>query len=209
MQHKPYLVGISGGSASGKTRFLNELGSLFQPKELCIISQDNYYKTANHHKPDANGHINYDLPECIDLDTFSNDLQQLSEGHTIRARQYHFQHEEQFGDWLEFNPAPIIIAEGLFLFYREDLFRQFDLKVFIEANEDIKLSRRMNRDTRERNIPAEFVLYQWENHVTPAYQQYLLPYREKADLIINNNSHFGNSLKVVEDHFRRILELQK
>lgn len=202
---KPYLVGISGGSASGKTRFLRELGALFGKDEICIVSQDNYYKLVHNHTRDENGHVNYDLPECIDLDAFSSDLQKLTEGETVRRREYHFQHEIQEGDWMEFKPAPILIAEGLFIFYREDLFNRFNLKVFIEAPDEIKFQRRMQRDTLERNILPDFVHYQWHNHVMPAYRQYLLPYREKADLIINNNLHFDNSLKVVEDHFRKIL----
>lgn len=202
MQKKPYIVGITGGSASGKTRFLRDLGALFSQDEVCILSQDNYYKTVDNHVRDENGHINYDLPECIDLDAFQEDITRLSKGEVVKRREYRFQHEEQQGMWLEFYPAPIIIIEGLFIFYREDIFNQFDLKIFIDAQDDIKLNRRISRDTQERNIPADFVLYQWENHVMPAYRQFLLPYREKADLIINNNEHFNNSLKVIEDYFK-------
>ena len=199
---KPYLVGITGGSASGKTRFLKELAALFHQKEVCILSQDNYYKPAINHVRDENGHINFDLPECIDLDTFYADIISLGKGETVKRREYRFQHEQQLGDWMVFNPAPIIIVEGLFIFYRQDIFNLFDLKIFIDAQDEIKLNRRMSRDTAERNITAEFVLYQWENHVTPAYRQFLLPYKEKADIVINNNNHFQNSLRVVEDHFK-------
>jgi uridine kinase len=203
---RPYLVGITGGSASGKTRFIKELGALFHQEEVCILSQDNYYKPATNHVRDENGHINFDLPECIDLDAFYADIITLGRGEIVKRREYRFQHEQQLGDWMVFNPAPIIIVEGLFIFYRQDIFNLFDLKIFIDAQDEIKLNRRMSRDTAERNITAEFVLYQWENHVMPAYRQYLLPYKEKADLIINNNSHFQNSLRVVEDHFKVWLE---
>lgn len=203
---KPYLVGITGGSASGKTRFLRELGALFPPGEICILSQDNYYKEAYHHTLDENGNINYDLPDCIDLDTFKDDIAKLGRGETVRRREYRFQHDEQQGDWMEFHPAPIIIIEGLFIFYREDIFNLFDLKIFIDASEEVQLQRRIGRDTRERNIPEDYVLYQWEKHVMPAYREYLLPYRAKADLIINNNDHFNNSLKVVKDHFKHYLK---
>jgi uridine kinase len=203
---KPYLVGITGGSASGKTRFLNELGSLFNQNEVCILSQDNYYKTHNNHVKDELGHINYDLPSCIDLDAFHDDILKLCNNEIVKRREYRFQHEEQHGEWLEFYPAPIIIVEGLFIFYKEEIFKHFDLKLFIDASEELQLQRRIKRDTMERNIPHDFVLYQWKNHVMPAFEQYLLPYKEKADMIINNNDHFNNSLKVVEDHFRSRLK---
>lgn len=203
---KPYIVGITGGSASGKTKFLEELGALFSHNEVCVLSQDNYYKTSQNHPRDENGHINYDLPDCIDLDAFNSDILKLCNNEIVNRREYRFQHEVQEGEWLQFHPAPIIIIEGLFIFYKEEIFSHFDLKIFIDAQEDIKLKRRLNRDTTERNIPADFVHYQWEKHVKPAFNRFLLPFKDKADLIINNNLHFNNSLGVVEDHFRMILK---
>jgi uridine kinase len=201
----PYIVGVTGGSASGKTTFLKELGNLFGHDEVCILSQDNYYKPMAYQALDENGNINYDLPEGIDLDAFHDDMLLLKNGHIAKRREYRFQHEEQMGDWLTFKPAPILIVEGLFIFYRNDISEHFDLKLFVDAAEDTQLQRRLARDTAERNIPADYVHYQWSNHVMPAYRQYLEPYKESADIIINNNKHFGNSLRVVEDHFRWIL----
>ena len=202
---KPYLVGISGGSAMGKTLFLNELRELFSVDQVCIVSQDNYYKLAFEHGLDENGHINYDLPECIDLEAFAKDINALHNGETIYRNEYLFQHVNQLGPLLEFKPAPIIVCEGLFIFYHQNLFKQFDLKVFINAEEDIALMRRLKRDVAERNIPEDFVMYQWKNHVMPSYHKYLVPFIQQADMIINNNSHFNNSLKVIESHFREKL----
>ena len=201
MNQPTYLVGVTGGSASGKTSFLREIGLLFKPEEVCILSQDNYYKKASEQPKDENGNINYDLPACIDLDTFHDDMLLLKQGKEVKRREYRFQHENQLGDWLVFKPAPIVIIEGLFIFYRTDIAEHFNLKIFVEAEEHLQLQRRLKRDTQERNIPEDYVHYQWQNHVMPAYKQYLAPYRAQADIIINNNSHFNNSLKVVEDHF--------
>lgn len=199
---KPYLVGVTGGSASGKTSLLKEIGRLFSNEEVCILSQDNYYKPAATQTTDENGHINYDLPECLDLDAFKADIVKLAQGKDIKRREYRFQHEDQMGDWLHFKSAPIIIIEGLFIFYRTDISEHFNLKIFVEAQEHLQLQRRLKRDTQERNIPADFVQYQWEHHVMPAFKKYLEPYRNEADIIINNNAHFNNSLKVIENHFR-------
>ena len=207
MQQKPYLVGISGGSASGKTMFLQSLKAHFNNHELCIVSQDNYYKLAYEHTRDENGHINFDLPECIDLNDFARDIASLHRGESIQRHEYRFQHENQKGPLLTFNPAPIIVCEGLFIFYHSDLFNQFDLKIFINADEEIALSRRLKRDVAERNISEAFVLYQWKNHVLPSFQQYLLPFMAKADIIINNNIHFQNSLQVVSSFLSQKVQL--
>jgi uridine kinase len=205
MQNKPYLIGISGGSASGKTSFLNALKEKFSENELCIISQDNYYKLAYEHSKDENGHINFDLPECVDLDAFATDLEKIHRGETIYRHEYRFQHEEQKGPLLTFEPAPIIVCEGLFIFYYARIFEQFDLKIFVNAAEEIALERRIKRDVAERNISEAFALYQWKNHVLPSYQKYLLPFMAQADMIINNNTHFNNSLQVISDHLAQKL----
>jgi uridine kinase len=205
MNKQPYIVGVTGGSASGKTSFLRELGRLFSPTEVCILSQDNYYQPMNAQPIDEKGNINYDLPECLDLEAFKQDMLFLKDGKDVKRREYRFQHEEQLGDWLHFPSAPIVIIEGLFIFYREDISEHFNLKIFVEAQEHLQLARRLKRDTEERNIPEDYVHYQWTNHVMPAYRAYLEPYKSKADILINNNAHFQNSLKVVEDHFRWLL----
>ncbi|MBJ7427433.1 MAG: uridine kinase [Bacteroidia bacterium] len=202
---KPYLVGITGGSAMGKTHFLNSLKQLFSTDELCVISQDNYYKLAFEHQLDPEGNINFDLPECIDLKAFAEDLEKLHNNETIHRNEYLFQHENQVGPLLTFKPAPIIVCEGLFIFYSEEIRKQFDLKIFIQADESIALNRRLKRDSAERNIPIDYIHYQWNNHVMPAYQKFLLPFMPQADIIVNNNDHFDNSLNVIDDHFRTII----
>ena len=206
---KPYLVGITGGSAMGKTHFLNSLKKLFSTDELCVISQDNYYKLAYEHQLDAEGNINFDLPECIDLAAFAADLEKLHNNETIYRNEYLFQHENQVGPLLTFKPAPIIVCEGLFIFYSEAIRNQFDLKIFIQADESIALNRRLKRDSAERNIPDSYIRYQWHNHVMPAYEKFLLPFLSQADIIVNNNNHFDNSLVVLDDHFRCQIEKNK
>jgi len=207
MSNKPYLVGISGGSASGKTYFLKSLRDLFSESELCIISQDNYYKSNCQHKLDENGNINFDLPECIELEEFSQDIRNLGNNKTIYRNEYLFQHENQRGKLLKFKPAPIIVCEGLFIYYHKDLLEQFDLKLFISADENIAFQRRLKRDVAERNISEEYVVYQWNNHVVPAYKKYLLPFMAQADIIVNNNNNnLQNSLALVEGFFREKLK---
>jgi uridine kinase len=136
---------------------------------------------------------------------FAADVEKLHNNETIYRNEYLFQHENQVGPLLTFKPAPIIVCEGLFIFYSEEIRKQFDLKIFIQAEESIALKRRLKRDSAERNIPIDYIHYQWNNHVMPAYQKFLLPFMPQADIIVINNNHFDNSLNVIDDHFRTII----
>ncbi|MBI1220979.1 MAG: uridine kinase [Bacteroidetes bacterium] len=200
-----YLIGISGGSASGKTSFIQALSQLFDNEELCILSQDNYYKEKFEQECDENGKINFDLPNCIDMKSFLNDIRQLKAGKSIRRKEYQFQLEGNDTREIITNPSPVIIVEGLFLLHFEEIFNELDLKIFIDAQDSIKLQRRLERDIKERGVPREQVIYQWENHVLPSFHKYLAPFRDEADIIINNNEHFLTSLQVISDHIKIIL----
>jgi uridine kinase len=201
-----YLVGITGGSASGKTSFLISLKEAFLVSDLCIISQDHYYHPPSKHIYDVNGKVNFDLPESIDYIQFINDLQLLKAGKVIERKEYLYQNENMEAGVVRFEPARIIVIEGLFIFWFEEIFKMLDLKVFIDAADDIKLERRLRRDTTERGISHDLVLYQWHNHVLPAYEKYLLPFKHAADMIINNNEHFQNSLQILKKHFTSLIQ---
>lgn len=200
-----YLIGISGGSASGKTSFIRALRGIFDENQVSLLSQDNYYLDPRAHEPDENGQINFDLPGCIDIPAFLSDIQLLKKGAPVSRKEYVFQLEGQESAEISVNPAPVIIVEGLFILHVRELFDEFNLKLFIDAEDAIKLSRRLDRDTRERGVSSEQVMYQWQNHVLPAYRKYLEPYKNESDIIINNNEHFRTSLQVITDHIKRIL----
>ena len=202
---RPYLVGITGGSSSGKTLFFKALQEQFLRLEVCIISQDNYYKPIEEQQLDEQGEANFDLPESIQLNQFSEDLKALSAGQVVHRREYVFNNQAASAATLEFLPAPIIVVEGIFVFYHREIFEQLDLKLFVDADEDIKFERRLRRDTTERGIPENLVRHQWEHHVKPAYEQYIRPAAAKADVIIVNNQHFNNRLQMVVNHFKFVL----
>lgn len=205
MANKPYLVGITGGSASGKTHFLTSLKQKFTPQQVCFISQDDYYKPLERQQKDANEVVNFDLPEAIELEKFHDDLAALAKGETIKKMSYNFNNPNEERQLMDFSPSPIVIIEGLFIFYYQNIFDMLDLKLFIDADDDVKFQRRMKRDVDERGIEPDMVTYQWYNHVKPAFQKYLAPYKELADVVIKNNIHFNNSLAMVENHFKVLL----
>ncbi len=203
---KPYFIGIAGGSGSGKTYFLKELLSHFSKEEICVVTQDNYYKAKDLQPLDENGIENFDLPESIDEDRFYDDIMLLKSGDTVRLPEYTFNNPEIVPKILEFKPAPIILIEGILVFNFTKIARLFDLKIFVEAKELIKLKRRILRDEQERGYDLEDVLYRYEKHVTPVFEQYILPIRDEVDLIIpNNNNGFDRSLQVLVTYLRSLL----
>ncbi|MCB0735466.1 MAG: uridine kinase [Flavobacteriales bacterium] len=201
----PYIIGIAGGSASGKTTFINRLREQFNTNELCVISQDNYYKSLSDQQVDANGEVNFDLPEAIDFKRLIRDVKTLAKGQEVRMIEYTFNNPGAFPKELVFKSAPILIIEGLFIYAEDKLSRLFDLKVFIEARPDIMFKRRMKRDLNERGIPEEMIRYQWNEHFMPAYEEHMMPHRDSVDMIVVNNSHFDHSFKVFSDHCVQVL----
>ncbi len=207
--HTPYLIGIAGGSASGKTHLLRLLRQAFSEKEVCIISQDDYYKPVEDQIKDEKGFVNFDQPEAIDLDQFIIDVHKLSMGEMITRKEYTFNHPDKEPRLITFKPAPIVVVEGLFVLYSEAIKSLLNLKVFINANEEIKLQRRLKRDAEERAIPEEVILYQWHHHVYPAFLKYLLPHQREADIIITNNDNTEIGLGLLTDHIRAVLDESK
>jgi uridine kinase len=199
---KPFFVGITGGSASGKTLFLNKLLDLLPEDKVCLISQDNYYLDREHQPMDENGVYNFDLPESLHYDEFAGDIEKLKNGETVIRQEYVFNNPNVTPKILEFKPAPIIVVEGLFVLHYPEVASQLDLKLFIEAKGYIKLKRRIIRDSEERGYDLQDVLYRFEKHVMPAYEKYIEPSKYEADIIIPNNSRFDTALEVVSNYLR-------
>lgn len=194
---KPYIVGITGGSASGKTYFLNQLLGAFATEEICLISQDNYYRTQEFVPKDKNNVENYDLPAAIDFELYAQHIEDLKNGKIVRHKEYVFNNPDVVPKVLTFNPAPIIVVEGIFVFHSPEVARLLDLRVFIDAREHVKIKRRIIRDNNERGYDLNDVLYRWENHVAPTYEKYIEPTKYDADIIINNNTHFEKGLAIL------------
>ena len=193
----PYLVGITGGSASGKTTFLRRLLAAFPERDICLISQDNYYHPRDQQFRDEQGIENFDLPSSIDSLAYAADVRQLRAGQEVRRKEYTFNNPNIVPAELVFRPAPIVVVEGIFVFYFEEIAKLLDLKVYIDAQEHVKLHRRIVRDRDERGYGLDDVLYRYTNHVAPTYEKYIQPFKDDADIIIPNNRHFENGLAVL------------
>ncbi len=194
---QPYLVGITGGSASGKTTFLRRLLASFPEEQICLISQDNYYHSRENQLIDDQGVHNFDLPASIDSAAYAADVLRISQGHEVRRAEYTFNNAAAVARELVFRPAPIVVVEGIFVFHFEEIAKLLNLKVYIDAQEHVKLHRRIVRDRDERGYDLADVLYRYTHHVAPTYEKFIAPYKHDADVVIPNNRHFDKGLEVL------------
>lgn len=207
MNKKPYLIGISGGSGSGKTFFLNSFLNHFNPSDVCLISQDDYYIPAGDLTPEENKLYNFDIPSSFDEEHFTSDIQKILNGETIYKKEYTF-NNKQAGDpkILEIKSAPIIVLEGLFVLHFQKIAELIDMKIFIDSDANIALKRRLKRDLEERGWDIDNVMYKWTNHILPAYQTYLRPYRDTADKVIVNNTNVPDDILLITEEISRDLK---
>jgi uridine kinase len=202
--NNPFIVGITGGSASGKTMFLKSLLNHFPKDEICLVSQDNYYKDRHLQPKDENGVENFDTPQSIEFDDYARDIKMLKEGNAVSRKEYTFNNPDIVPKILEFKPSKIIVVEGLFVFYFPELIKLLDLKVFIDAKDYVKLKRRIMRDNTERGYDLDDVLYRYEKHVAPTYEKYIDPFKYDADIIIPNNNKFDKGLEVLVSYLKNV-----
>lgn len=205
---KPFLIGITGGSGSGKTTFLNAIKEQFNPDQVCIISQDDYYVPIEEQYVDGQGIENFDLPRSINKKAFRKDIEKLMAGEDVTIQEYTFNNKFKKPKSITFKSAPIIVVEGLFVFHYKKIRKLLDLKVYLHAKENLKVIRRIKRDRVERNYPLDDVLYRYEYHVLPSFEKYIEPYRESADIVINNNEEMNVGIRVVVGFIKNQLRIE-
>jgi uridine kinase len=193
--NKPFIIGIAGGSGSGKTFFLKCFLEHFTEAEVCLLSQDDYYIPVAHNMTkEENKLYNFDLPATVDHEHFEEDIASLISGKAILKKEYTFNNPDIVPKMLEIKPAPIMLVEGLFILHFKKISEVLDLKIFIEADYDVALQRRLKRDLAERGYSHDDVMYKWLNHVIPAYEEYLLPYKDECDQVVTNNTHVAEDI---------------
>jgi len=202
---KSFTIGITGGSGSGKTFFLDALSARFSPDQLCLISQDNYYKPRDQQPVDKNLVKNFDLPESIERETFYEDLLALKRGEVVKRTEYTFNNPGKKPRVLEFRPAPIIVAEGLFVQYFNEIVAELDLRVFVEAKDHVKFGRRIQRDRIDRGYDLDDVLYRYQQHVMPVFESLIEPLKHQADIVIPSDHGFDRALDVVAGYLKGLL----
>jgi uridine kinase len=204
LSHKTFVLGVTGGSGSGKTYFVSRLKERLED-QATVLSQDNYYLPREQQPLDPRGIANFDLPDSISLSDFQQDIERIRSGQTVELQEYTFNNPGLIPGRLVFLPRPILIVEGLFLLYKEEIEQMLDLVCFVDAPDHVKLRRRIVRDQLERGYEISDVLYRFENHVMPSYNRYIGLYKNQAQIVVNNESDCEKAVDVVVGFLREKL----
>jgi uridine kinase len=189
MSKNPFVIGICGGSGSGKTTLLKRLAESFKELSTAVFSMDNYYFPIEKQARDSNGVVNFDLPTALNEKKLSADLMQLIRGESIEVKEYFFNSPPDKNVLITIEPAEIIIVEGLFLFHYQEVHNVIDYGIFVDVDHNIQLDRRIYRDQETRGYKHSDIIYQWDNHVLPCYENFIEPYRNKANFIFRNDQN--------------------
>lgn len=186
----PLVIGICGGSASGKTFLKDLLIKNSPPDKVCAFTLDSYYLPRDWQKADVNGYLNFDLPEAFNTQKMLYDFIDLSSGFSIEQPVYKYKISPPSLELTIIKPAPVLIAEGIFLFHHKEIFERLNIKVLIDAPFEVKRQRRIERDIRERGYELPEILYRFDNHAQDSYNTYVLPFKDQADYLIESQETF-------------------
>ena len=200
----PMLIGIAGGTGSGKSTFAERLLALF-PNDITVISYDNYYKPQDHLEFEERIKTNYDCPDALDTDLLVKHLRALHEGQAVDVPNYDFKIHTRKSELSRLEPSPVIIVDGILTFHDERLREMFDIKIFTDADADERILRRLRRDVNERGRDIDGVISQYLGTVKPMHAIYVEPTKKYADIIINGGKN-KTALDVVATRIAKRLE---
>jgi uridine kinase len=192
------IIGIAGGTGCGKTTVVNQILSELPEGEVGVITQDSYYKDTSHLSYDERIKINFDHPRSIDFKLLVTHLKALKNGETIEQPVYSFVKHNRTGDTILTRPRKVMIVEGILILTNPELRDMFDIKIFVHADSDERLIRRLKRDIKERGRDLDEVLSRYQNTLKPMHQQFIEPMKEYADIIIPNNKYNTVAVDIVK-----------
>lgn len=193
----PLIVGVAGGSGSGKTTVARNLIAALDPLRVALIEQDAYYRDRRDLTPDQRAGLNYDHPNSIDEELLLEHLRELRAGRGIEKPVYDFVQHLRRADTRLVQPQPCIVVEGILILTNPTIRELFDLRLFVDTDADLRFIRRLRRDTVERGRTVESVIAQWEATVRPMHLQFVEPSRRYADLIIPEGGENAAALDVI------------
>lgn len=191
------IIGIGGGTGSGKTTVVNEIIKQLPENEVGIISQDSYYNDTSHLNYEQRTKINFDHPRSIDFDLICEHLTELKKGNAIDQPVYSFVKHNRTGDTIHTLPRKVIIVEGILILTNAELRKMFDIKIFVHADSDERLIRRIKRDITQRGRDINEVLSRYQSTLKPMHEQFIEPTKEFADIIIPNNRYNTVAVDIV------------
>lgn len=191
------IIGIAGGTGCGKTTVVNQIVKEFPEGEVVVISQDSYYNDLSHMTKEERNKVNFDHPNSIDFDLLIQHLKELKAGNAINIPVYSFVEETRLPETILKEPKKVVIVEGILVLVNPTLRDLFDIKIFVHADSDERLIRRLQRDIKERGHDLEKVLHRYQSAVKPMHNQFIEPSKEFADIIIPNNHYNTVAVDIV------------
>ncbi len=204
---KPYIIGIAGGSGSGKSTFAERIKEAF-PNHVSLISCDNYYLPHDDLPLEKRAHLNYDAPEALEFDLMVRHLEQLKNGQAALCPVYDFTRHTRSDRVTEIKPRPIILIDGILIFHDQSLRDCMDLKIYVETDADERILRRARRDMVERGRDLDSVIEQYLSTVKPMHNTYVKPTKVFADIILNGGKN-EQAFALVKAQIEQILKSQK
>ena len=200
------IIGIAGGTGSGKTTVVNQILNQLTDDDIGIISQDSYYKDTSHLSFEERTKINFDHPRAIDFDLLVQQLKDLKNGKTIQQPVYSFVKHNRTSDTVVTHPRKVMIVEGILIFSNPELRDLCDIKIFVHADSDERLIRRTRRDLNERGRDLDEVLNRYQNTLKPMHEQFIEPTKAYADIIIPNDKQNTVAIDIVKSYINQILK---
>ena len=205
MENDILVIGIAGGTASGKTTLMKNLINEFGG-EVTVLSQDNYYKRHDEMLYEERCKLNYDEPGAFDTSLMVYHLEQLRRGFAIECPVYDFTVHNRSDETVRLVPKRVIIVEGILIFENEELRNLMDIKIFVDTDADIRLCRRIKRDVNKRGRSLESVLTQYQETVKPMHERYVEPSKKYADLVVPEGGKNLVALSMITGHIRHYLD---
>ncbi|MAL60308.1 MAG: uridine kinase [Flavobacteriaceae bacterium] len=193
------IIGIAGGTGSGKTTVVEQIVEELPKDEVCVISQDSYYHDTSHLSYAERVKINFDHPKAIDFDLLVKHLKELRKGKAIDQPIYSFVEHNRTNETLKTYPKKVVIVEGILILTHPEIREMFDIKLFVHADSDERLIRRLKRDITERGRDLKEVLNRYQSTLKPMHQQFIEPTKEYADIIIPTNRYNTVAVKLIRN----------
>jgi len=197
----PLVIGIAGGTGSGKTTLAKKIQSSLGPN-VVLVEQDCYYKDLSHLPFEERGNTNFDHPNSIDFNRLCQDILALKNGDSIQKPIYSFSTHTRLPEDVEVTPADIIIIEGILIFTDQRMRDLLDLKIYVQTDDDVRILRRIERDMRERDRDFQSILSQYLTTVKPMHNQFVEPSKHYADVIIPGHADTSAAVNLILDGLR-------
>jgi uridine kinase len=201
----PVVIGIAGGSGSGKTTVLQRIIRTIGADPIAILDHDAYYHDLSHLAPEERAQLNFDHPDALETDLMREHLDQLIAGEAIEKPVYDFTTHTRRDETETVEPRPVIIIEGILVLAESVLAERMDIRIYVDAADDIRLMRRIRRDMQERDRSIEGILRQYERTVRPMHLEFVEPSKREADVIIPRGGHNRVAIQMVMSRIQDLL----